>query len=156
MTFSSSQRSHQIFVLLLLQALSFRHYNNSPIWSHCHQCTFREKKPMARHDFLINKSLLKTMICGQSYKHFTIVHYDSRVVYRQICSQHDSSIVIYDRKVLYKIGHGSNVKYANNVTNATTSITANITSYGDQSIDQNAVERNSIVAQKKIPMKRLL
>ena len=117
---------------------------------------FSREKTHGETRFPNQQVFLKTMICGQSYKHFTIVHYDSRVIYRQICSQHDSSIVIYDRKVLYKIGHGSNVKYANNVTNATTSITANITSYGDQSIDQNAVERNSIVAQKKIPMKRLL
>ena len=36
--------------------------------------------------------------CGrQSYKHFTIVNYDS--------SQYDSNVVIYDHNVLYKIGH---------------------------------------------------
>ena len=33
--FRSSQRNHQIFGLLLLQALSLGHSKNSPIWSHC-------------------------------------------------------------------------------------------------------------------------
>ena len=34
-----------------------------------------------------------------------IVNYASRVVIRQICSQYDSRVKSYDRKVLYKIDH---------------------------------------------------
>ena len=49
-----------------------------------------------------------TFSSGQSYKQFTIINYDSGVVYGQICSQYDSSAVIYDCNVLYKIGHRYN------------------------------------------------
>ena len=34
--------------------------------------------------------------CGQSYKHFTIVIYDPRVVYGQFSSQYDSRVVNYN------------------------------------------------------------
>ena len=43
--------------------------------------------------------------CGQSYQHFTIVNYDSRVVIWAFCSQCDSKVVNYDLKVLYNIDH---------------------------------------------------
>ena len=43
--------------------------------------------------------------CGQSYKHFTIVNYDSRVLIWATFYLEDSRVINCDRKVLYKIGH---------------------------------------------------
>ena len=43
--------------------------------------------------------------CGQSYKQFTLVNYDSRVVLTSKLHYYDSRAVIYERKLLYKIGH---------------------------------------------------
>ena len=45
--------------------------------------------------------------CGQSYKHFTIVNYNSRVVIWANLSQYNSRVVNYNCKVLYRIDHCS-------------------------------------------------
>ena len=45
--------------------------------------------------------------CGQSYKHFTSVNYDPRVVIWAISQSYDSRVINYDCKVLYKIDHSS-------------------------------------------------
>ena len=45
--------------------------------------------------------------CGQSYKHFTIVSYDSKAEFGQIFSQYDSREENYNHKVLYKIDHST-------------------------------------------------
>ena len=42
---------------------------------------------------------------GQSYKHFTSVNYNPRVVIWAIFKSYDSRVVNYDRKMLYKIDH---------------------------------------------------
>ena len=43
--------------------------------------------------------------CGQSYKQFMLVNYDPRVVLTRICLYYYSRVVIYERKLPYKIGH---------------------------------------------------
>ena len=50
------------------------------------------------------------LICGQSYKQFTLVNYDSRVVTWTISYSYDSRVVNYDGKVLYKIDHWCVIK----------------------------------------------
>ena len=45
--------------------------------------------------------------CGQSYKHFTIVSYDSKAEFGQIFSQYDSREENYNHKVLYMIDHST-------------------------------------------------
>ena len=44
--------------------------------------------------------------CGQSYKHFTLVNYNSRVVIWQFSSQYDSRVVIYERKIFIRLSTG--------------------------------------------------
>ena len=39
----------------------------------------------------------------QSYKHFTLVNYDSRVNFRQLSGQYNSRVVIYDCKMFIKL-----------------------------------------------------
>ena len=48
---------------------------------------------------------------GQSYKHFTSVNYDPRVVIWAIFQSYDSRVVYYNCKVLYNIDHWSILLY---------------------------------------------
>ena len=53
--------------------------------------------------------------CGQSFKHFTLVNYDSRV---KICSnfnvRFDSRVVIYDHKMFIRLATGGILFMAEN------------------------------------------
>ena len=47
----------------------------------------------------------KSQTIGQSYKHFTILNYDPRVIIWTNFKSYNSIVVNYDRKVCYKIDH---------------------------------------------------
>ena len=47
----------------------------------------------------------RSTICGQSYKQFTLVNYDSELYWLGNYLYYDPRVVIYERKLLYKIGH---------------------------------------------------
>ena len=63
---------------------------------------------MGGHKNKVKKRLVQRQI--QSYKHFTSVNYDSRVVIWSFSSQYNSRVVNYDCKVLYKIDHNFRMK----------------------------------------------
>ena len=63
-----------------------------------------QKSLCQTHLWCYVQSAIRT-ICGQSYKHFTILINDPKVVTWAIFLSYNSSVVNYDRKVLYKIDH---------------------------------------------------